>query len=188
MIKKLAESFAAENRGAELAENIINGDYDGITGLNKLLNKGQDSDFFHALNHTLKSSNRAAKNGIPKNRHQFEDEVIARPDDNPPVEGYDVDFGIKSLSGTIKFETGYQLKSVATPNSAKNAITRSKLQSLLRSPSSNKIYEVELRSGTFTELEGISQFWTNLNNIRTYHTPSEVTILVRLPSGESRNY
>lgn len=112
----------------------------------------------------------------------------ARPDDNPPVEGYDVDFGIKSLSGTIKFETGYQLKSVATPNSAKNAIKIGNLSQILNSPSGNKIYEVEMRSGTFTELEGITGFSTNLSQIRTTISPSVLEIIVRLPSGETRNY
>jgi len=153
--------------GVHLSNRIKSGDLDEIEGLTKVLNKSTDPGYLNAAKQTIDKADEAVANGVPKNRLVFEDEVSG---------SYDVDFGIKSTSGTPLYQTGYQLKSASTPNAVKNNLGSNQVTQIMNSPSANKVYEVEMRTGNFSELENISDFWTKLNETKSVYPDLQIQV------------
>ncbi len=167
-IRKIIKNLdGAGNKGIHISNRIISGELDDISGLSKVLNKSTDSGYLNAAKQAIDKADEVIASGVQKNRLVFEDEV-------PGV--YDVDVGIKSVSGSPIYEKAYQLKSVETPNAVKNNLGSNQVSQIIYSPSASKVYEVEMRSGTFTELEGIEDFWANLNQTKSEYPKLQIQV------------
>ncbi|MFM9946578.1 MAG: hypothetical protein ACKV1O_01440 [Saprospiraceae bacterium] len=170
-IRKIIKSLdVAGDDGVVVLNKIKSGQFDNVQGYTSLLNKSADPGFFNALKQTMDKADEAMAppSSYQANRLVFEDEVAA----------YDVDFGIKTVSGEPLYEKAFQLKSATTPNAVKNNLDPILVKRIADSPSIEKVYEIEMRSGTFSELENISNFWMNLNAVKAEHP----NVIIRVKS------
>lgn len=128
------------------------------------------------MKQTFDKADEALDAGNPPNKLIFEDEAGL----------YDVDFGIKSDSGNPLYEEAFQLKSAGTPNAVKNRLSIGDARKIETSPSTTKIYELEMRTGTFDELEAIPEFWIGINTIK--NSVSDVEIYIKNINGIRKLY
>ncbi len=106
---------------------------------------------------------------IPNSKKVLGDKLATPPPDGPnPATDFDVDYGVKSDSGTPKYTNAYQFK-VKNANKVVKAMDFSKVKfQLLNANAENRILQVAIREGTGTldDVTGVSNFNSKLDALK----------------------
>ena len=144
------------DKGKYISETIKKGDFNDVPGYKKLIGTIKKSgnpppDYTAhpswAVAQTLKKAEKAT--GVPNARKVFEDVKNGV---------HDIDYAELATSGAKKYSKAFQFKSVASTSKVAKAIDANKIASQLKNADASKrIFEVEMRSDTLSDLSQFSQ-------------------------------